>query len=154
MSKREKAARATGAADADATDVDTADTDTPDTDAADTTDGAVTMEKRPTGKRSATPRGKRAAAAGGDSSGEGSGGGVALKERPEAASEDVRRRNPFARLLVFLGEVVAEMRKVIWPTRTEMVQYTIIVLIFVVIMTAFISGIDLGFARLVLWLFG
>ncbi len=35
-----------------------------------------------------------------------------------------------------------------------MIQYTIIVLIFVIIMTAFISGIDLGFARLVLWLFG
>ena len=144
MSKRDRAARAKGAADADATDVEASEVGTGTTESTD--------DLRPSGKRSSTPRGKRGAAtvAGDDSVG----GGVALKERPDAAPEKERRRNPFARLWIFLGQVVSEMRKVIWPSRQEMIQYTIIVLIFVIIMTAFISGIDLGFARLVLWLFG
>ena len=147
MSKRDRAARAKGAADADATDVDAPEAGT---DAADDAG-----ELRPSGKRSSTPRGKRGAAtAVADTSDDTVGGGVALKERPGDAPEKERRRNPFARLWVFLTQVVAEMRKVIWPSRQEMIQYTIIVLIFVIIMTAFISGIDLGFARLVLWLFG
>ena len=147
MSKRDRAARAKGAADADATDVEASEVGTDATESAD--------DLRPSGKRSSTPRGKRGAATvGGDAGDDSTGGGVALKERPDAAPEKERRRNPFARLWVFLTQVVSEMRKVIWPSRQEMIQYTIIVLIFVIIMTAFISGIDLGFARLVLWLFG
>jgi preprotein translocase subunit SecE len=147
VSKRDRAARAKGA-DADATDVDATETGADASEAVD--------EVRPSGKRSSTPRGKRGSAkvGGGATDDSETGGGVALKERPDAAPEKERRRNPFARLWVFLTQVVAEMRKVIWPSRREMVQYTIIVLIFVIIMTAFISGIDLGFARLVLWLFG
>ncbi|GAA2064698.1 preprotein translocase subunit SecE [Williamsia deligens] len=148
MSKRDRAARAKGPADADATDVDAPDTGTDTTEASD--------ELKPSGKRSSTPRGKRGAAtAAGDTAGDDTAaGGVALKDRPKAAPAKERRGNPFTRLWVFLTQVVSEMRKVIWPSRQEMIQYTIIVLIFVIIMTAFISGIDLGFARLVLWLFG
>ena len=56
--------------------------------------------------------------------------------------------------LTFYKQVVAELRKVIWPTRSQMINYTIIVLVFVVVLTAMISLLDLGFAKLMLWAFG
>ncbi len=42
----------------------------------------------------------------------------------------------------FLREVRGELRKVAWPTRSEVINYTIIVLIAVVILTAMIAGLD------------
>lgn len=61
---------------------------------------------------------------------------------------------PVGRLARFLREVVAELTKVIWPTRTDLITYTIVVLIFVSVMIALVAGLDLGFAKLVLWAFG
>jgi preprotein translocase subunit SecE len=54
----------------------------------------------------------------------------------------------------YLNEVRAEMRKVAWPTRHEVVNSTIIVLIAVVVMTALIFGFDYVSGKFVLWLFG
>ena len=62
--------------------------------------------------------------------------------------------NPFKRLSRFLREVIAELRKVIWPNRKQMITYTSVVLVFVVFMVAFISGLDLAFIKGVSWLFG
>jgi preprotein translocase subunit SecE len=53
----------------------------------------------------------------------------------------------------FLREVRAELRKVAWPTRPEVVNSTIIVLVAVVIMTTIIFFMDLAFAKGVLFLF-
>ncbi|MCP2177799.1 preprotein translocase subunit SecE [Williamsia maris] len=142
VSKRDRAARAKGTPEAEATDgvTDAADVLTDETAA------------RPTGKRSSTPRGKRNTAP--DSEAD-TASSVALKERSSRSSTATdQSRNPFIRLWIFLKQVVGELKKVIWPSRSEMVRYTIIVLIFVIVMTAFISGIDLGFAKAVLWLFG
>jgi preprotein translocase subunit SecE len=54
----------------------------------------------------------------------------------------------------FLREVVAELRKVIWPTRKQLVTYTIVVLVFVSFMVALVAGLDYVFAQGVLYLFG
>ncbi len=54
----------------------------------------------------------------------------------------------------FVRESVSELRKVLWPSRNELVTYSIVVIVFVVIMVAIVAGLDVGFARLVLWLFG
>ena len=62
--------------------------------------------------------------------------------------------NPFKKLVKFLREVIAELRKVIWPNRKQMVTYTAVVLVFVVFMVAFISGVDVAFIKGVSWLFG
>lgn len=67
-------------------------------------------------------------------------------------SED--RQGVFARLATFFRQVIAELRKVIWPTRSELINYTIVVLIFVVIMAAILASFDFVFARLVFWVFG
>ncbi|WP_432831964.1 preprotein translocase subunit SecE [Dactylosporangium sp. CA-092794] len=62
--------------------------------------------------------------------------------------------NIFVRLVNFIREVVAELRKVIWPTRKELGTYTLVVVVFVIVMLAIVGGLDLGFAKLVLWSFG
>ena len=63
-------------------------------------------------------------------------------------------RNPIMFIVNYLRQVVAELRKVIWPNRNQMVTYTAVVLIFLVFMTALISLSDMGLAQLVLKVFG
>ena len=80
------------------------------------------------------------------------GGGTATKTAKKAA--DRPSRNPFTFVWNFLLQVVAELRKVIWPNRKQMVSYTTVVLLFLAFMVALIGGVDLGLAKLVLWVFG
>ncbi len=74
---------------------------------------------------------------------------------PSASSRGpARSGGPFGRAVRFLREVVAEMAKVIYPSRKELITYTIVVIVFVSIMIAIVAGLDIGFAKLVLWAFG
>lgn len=59
-----------------------------------------------------------------------------------------------ARIRRFLRQVVSELRKVVRPTRKELTTYTTVVLAFVVIMMVFVSILDFGLGKLVLWAFG
>ena len=52
----------------------------------------------------------------------------------------------------FLRQVRAELRKVAWPTRAEVIHYSIIVLVAVVVLTGLIFGLDSLFGRAVIWL--
>ena len=47
----------------------------------------------------------------------------------------------------FVREVRGELRKVAWPTRAEVINYSIIVLVTLVVLTAFIVGLDYGFSE-------
>jgi len=76
----------------------------------------------------------------------------AAPRRPAAAPN--APREPRAKPQEFAREVNAELRKVAWPTRKETINLSIIVLIFLVVMTAIIAGLDLGFSKSVLWLVG
>ncbi|MEW6553397.1 MAG: preprotein translocase subunit SecE [Actinomycetota bacterium] len=49
----------------------------------------------------------------------------------------------------FLTEVRAEMKKVTWPTRDEVVSYTIVVLVTVVLMGGIVYFADILFTKLV-----
>ncbi|SDK60525.1 preprotein translocase subunit SecE [Cryobacterium psychrotolerans] len=64
------------------------------------------------------------------------------------------KRGPFARLTLFIKQVLAELRKVVTPTRKELLSYTGVVLVFVVIMMALVSGLDWVFALVVTYVFG
>ncbi len=55
---------------------------------------------------------------------------------------------------VFYKQVVAELRKVIWPTRKELITYTTVVILFVAVMVALVAGLDMLFARGVIAVFG
>ena len=68
--------------------------------------------------------------------------------------KDRAEGNVFTRLALFIRQIVAELRKVIWPTRKELIAYTTVVVIFVVIMAAIIAALDFVFARGVLFVFG
>jgi preprotein translocase subunit SecE len=114
----------------------------------------VTRPQRPTGKRS------RQRADAGDAS-----GAVELtesdaddsdkaKKAKKAKKSDAPSSNPFVFVFTYLKQVVAELRKVIWPNRKQMSSYTSVVLAFLVFMVTLIGLVDLGLAKLVMMVFG
>lgn len=83
--------------------------------------------------------------------------GVTEKKGRATAARDSDRTDHlgwFARLRLFLREVVAELRKVLWPNQKQMLTYTTVVIVFVVVMVALVYGLDALFAQGVLWIFG
>jgi preprotein translocase subunit SecE len=54
----------------------------------------------------------------------------------------------------FVTEVRDELRKVVWPTRKELITYTTSALIFILVMVGIVTGLDYGFTKLVVQLFG
>ena len=79
---------------------------------------------------------------------------------PKAAKKTAKKRgdgpsrNPLLYVWNYLKQVVAELRKVIWPNRKQMISYTAVVLVFLAFMVALIGGVDLGVGKLVMWVFG
>jgi preprotein translocase subunit SecE len=121
----------------------------------------VTHPQRPTGKRSR----QRAEADHADD--ESSSGAVELTERTaeeaadkkpkkakKARKSETESTNPIVYVYNYLKQVIAELRKVIWPNRKQMGTYTSVVLVFLVFMVTLIGVVDLGLAKLVLWVFG
>lgn len=70
------------------------------------------------------------------------------------AAKRARRPGLWSRLTLFLRQMVAELRKVIWPTRRELITYTWVVIVFVAVVTAIVGVMDLLFTKLVLLVFG
>jgi preprotein translocase subunit SecE len=73
--------------------------------------------------------------------------------RPKARRE-TERVGLISRIGRFIREVVAELRKVIWPTRKELLTYTAVVVVFLAVMLAIVAGLDYAFAQAVLFVFG
>ena len=73
-------------------------------------------------------------------------------KKPRKAGD--RSANPFVFVFNYLKQVVAEMRKVIWPNRNQMLTYTSVVLAFLAFMVALVGLADFGLAKLVLLVFG
>jgi len=61
-----------------------------------------------------------------------------------AATQEKRKRTGARQ---FLKEVRLEMKKVDWPTRTELITYSTVVLVTITFMTAFVFGVDYVFTR-------
>ncbi len=79
--------------------------------------------------------------------------GLGTPDRPEGAGGE-RRPSRLRRTITFYKQVVAELRKVIWPTRRELLTYTSVVLVFVLFMVIVISAYDFVFSQGVLAVFG
>lgn len=71
-----------------------------------------------------------------------------------AKEESATKRNPLSRIALFLRQVMQELRKVVTPTRKELLSYTGVVLVFVIIMMLLVSGMDWVFGWVVVVVFG
>ncbi len=60
--------------------------------------------------------------------------------RPQPKGESVGLRQ-------YTSEVKTELRRVQWPTKNEVINYTMVVIVTLIVMTAFIAGADLLFGR-------
>lgn len=49
----------------------------------------------------------------------------------------------------FLRDVVKELKRVSWPTRKELVRYSLVVVATVIFMSVFFGVVDLGISKLV-----
>ena len=58
-------------------------------------------------------------------------------------SRDGKRTSP----VTFYRQVVAELRKVVWPTQEQLITYFLVVMVFVLFMMAFVSVLDLAFNK-------
>lgn len=95
-----------------------------------------------------------ASGAEGSSSGTGAGTTGSAPERKQGERGEPERRGLFARIALFVRQVVAELKKVVRPTRSELLNYTTVVLVFVIVVMAFVTVLDLGIGTAVGWIFG
>jgi preprotein translocase subunit SecE len=119
----------------------------------------VTRPQRPTGKRSR----QRVVEAGEDagssdevevSTPDKAKKGAKAKKAAKPRKAGDQRVNPFVFVYNYLKQVVAEMRKVIWPNRKQMLTYTSVVLAFLAFMVALVGLADFGLTKLVMLVFG
>lgn len=81
-----------------------------------------------------------------------------LGAQPTKARREPKGGNPISRFFgsigLFLAQVLDELRKVVRPTRSELINYTLVVIVFVSVMMLIVSGLDAAFTKVVLWVFG
>ena len=77
-------------------------------------------------------------------------GSQAKKPARQPGSARPNRTSP----ATFVREVRSELRKVIWPTRKELITYTTVSVVFILIMVGIVTGADYGFTKLVVAVFG
>jgi len=71
--------------------------------------------------------------------------GNAVQDRRDSRGDDRGRTSP----VTFLRQVVAELRKVVWPTQQQLITYFFVVMVFVIAVMAIVTLLDLGFGKLV-----
>ncbi|OGR10402.1 MAG: preprotein translocase subunit SecE [Desulfobacterales bacterium RIFOXYA12_FULL_46_15] len=72
-----------------------------------------------------------------------------LKQEKNLAEIKTSEPNFFQKAIDFLTEVKVELKKVTWPTRKQVTGTTIVVIIFVFVVAAFLGLFDFGLAKLV-----
>ncbi len=60
----------------------------------------------------------------------------------------------FGKITKFLKEVQAELKKVTWPTRQELIGSTIVTIVVTVIVSVFIGAVDLVLSKTIVRIFG
>ncbi len=78
-------------------------------------------------------------------------GTPARKEAPRPAARAATKERVGA--AEYFRQIRAELRKVAWPTRAEVVRYSIVVLFALVLLTGLIFGLDYAFGKGVIFLF-
>jgi preprotein translocase subunit SecE len=78
--------------------------------------------------------------------------GVSMSDGNTVRSRGEKRTERTSPAL-FYRQVVAELRKVVYPSQQQLITYFFVVMVFVLFMMALVSGLDLGFGKLVFWVF-
>jgi preprotein translocase subunit SecE len=71
------------------------------------------------------------------------------RRKPEKAGSVTKAVQQQRRGSRFIQEVIAELKKVSWPTRTQLLQSTAVVLVVVAIVAVYLAALDSVFERLV-----
>nr|WP_233613731.1 preprotein translocase subunit SecE [Leucobacter edaphi] len=71
-----------------------------------------------------------------------------------AKADRAAKRNWFSRIVLFIQQVIAELKKVVTPTRKELINFTIVVIAFVLIMMALVWALDQVFGFVTIFIFG
>lgn len=79
---------------------------------------------------------------------------VPAKKGKAVSINTTERLGLFGRMSLFLRQVMFELKKVVWPTKEQLVTYTAVVVVFVIIMGLIIAALDFAFVKLVLLVFG
>lgn len=74
--------------------------------------------------------------------------------RPSKPAKGKERPGLFARIALFFRQVKGELKKVVRPTRSDLLTYTSVVLVFVAVIMAFVTVVDLLVGKLTFWVFG
>jgi preprotein translocase subunit SecE len=72
----------------------------------------------------------------------------------EATHEIEEKIGFFGRINLFYRQVVSELKKVVWPTREQLITYTSVVLVFVGFIILVVSLFDVVITKIVFWIFG
>ena len=64
------------------------------------------------------------------------------------------KKGPLKRLATFYRQIVAELRKVVWPSRNQLTTYTTVVIVFVLVMIGLVTVIDYGLNHAAKYVFG
>jgi preprotein translocase subunit SecE len=79
---------------------------------------------------------------------------VKSRAKAKAAAEKSAPRKKRATPALYYRQIVAELRKVVWPTRTELGTYTSVVIVFVLCIIGIIALFDFGLTHAVQAVFG
>jgi preprotein translocase subunit SecE len=79
--------------------------------------------------------------------------GPGSRRPPGAGGPGGEREALPKRTAEYVREVRSELQKVAWPGRSEVANYTIVVLVAVVLLTLFVFGLDYGIAKGIIDLF-
>ncbi|WP_411709288.1 preprotein translocase subunit SecE [Corynebacterium sp. LaCa116] len=92
-------------------------------------------EKQP-GTGAARPTGKRQLSGAATTSTE------SYNDKRVVRVEDKKEESTGGSIAAFPGEVASEIKKVVWPTGKEMLQYVLVTFAFLVVLTALVWGVD------------
>ncbi len=80
-------------------------------------------------------------------------GGRRKKEKATPRQKQVAEKDRRTGPVTFLRESVSELQKVVYPTGQQLINYFIVVLIFVLFIIAIVSALDLAFGKAIIAIF-
>jgi preprotein translocase subunit SecE len=73
---------------------------------------------------------------------------------PALETDTIVMANPILKIRDFLNEVIVELKKSSWPTRKELTDSTIVVMVAILVLGMFVAFADLVFVKLIAVLTG